>query len=259
MKSAVCLVILVYALCISRVSAAPEQYYHASSPEHRVAMLELYTSEGCSSCPPADKWLSGLKQAGLADNIVVPLAFHVTYWDYIGWRDHFADSRYDDRQRATSRYNSSRSIYTPQFVLNGADYRSHGRISSDLDKINAQQATVNIDVSAVLKTSRLAEVTLVTDLVHSPVKEVALYLAVYENNLVSTVVEGENQGEILKHDFVVRKLYGPFMQHQLHDQHSVMQQVEFGDDWKRTDISLAVFAQHPHTGEILQAVSLKLN
>ena len=60
-----------------------------SSPENRVVLLELYTSEGCSSCPPADRFLSELKAAGISDKQLIPVAFHVTYWDYIGWKDPF--------------------------------------------------------------------------------------------------------------------------------------------------------------------------
>ena len=62
----------------------------AKSPDNRVVLLELYTSEGCSSCPPADRFLSELKDAGISDQQLIPMAFHVTYWDYIGWKDRFA-------------------------------------------------------------------------------------------------------------------------------------------------------------------------
>ncbi|MGB5397035.1 MAG: DUF1223 domain-containing protein [Gammaproteobacteria bacterium] len=243
-------------LSVQVVSAAQE--YHASSPSHRVAVLELYTSEGCSSCPPADAWLSKLKHTTVADTDIVPLAFHVTYWDYIGWRDRYADSRYDDRQREIGRFNSSRTIYTPQFVLNGADYRRRSRFDSDLDSIGAQKALVDIELSAIDKTLTRLDVELVANIARSPVKDVALYLAVYENNLASDVNAGENEGETLKHDFVVRKLYGPFIQSQPQNRQRFAQTLELGDDWKRMDLNLAVFAQNPHTGEVLQAVRLEL-
>lgn len=250
------LLVISLLLSVQVVSAAQE--YRVSSPSHRVAVLELYTSEGCSSCPPADAWLSKLKHTNVAVTDIVPLAFHVTYWDYIGWRDRYADSRYDDRQREIGRFNSSRTIYTPQFVLNGADYRRHSRFDSDLDNIGAQKALVDIELSAIEKTSTQLDVELVANIARSPVKDVALYLAVYENNLASDVSAGENEGETLKHDFVVRKLYGPFIQRQPQNRQRYMQTLEFGDDWKRMDLNLAVFAQNPHTGEVLQAVRLEL-
>ena len=70
-----------------------------TSGENRVDLLELYTSQGCSSCPPAERWLSGLKQQTDLAQKIIPLAFHVTYWDYIGWKDRYGDTRYDNRQR----------------------------------------------------------------------------------------------------------------------------------------------------------------
>ena len=86
------------------------------------ALVELYTSEGCSSCPPADRWLSQLKPAA-EKGTVVPVAFHVTYWDYIGWRDAFADERHTARQRARAGASGARYVYTPQVVLGGRDFR----------------------------------------------------------------------------------------------------------------------------------------
>ena len=78
---------------------ADNQILTAVSPEHRVSLLELYTSEGCSSCPPADKFLSNLQRAGVSSKQLIPLAFHVTYWDYIGWKDPYASPKHDGRQR----------------------------------------------------------------------------------------------------------------------------------------------------------------
>jgi hypothetical protein len=245
------------AVCIlftaSLQAVAEPGLYQASSPDHRTAMLELYTSEGCSSCPPADQWLAGLKDI----DGIVPLAFHVTYWDTIGWTDPFADQRYDDRQRAIGRQNSSRSIYTPQFVLNGKDYRNYGRFAKDVAKVINQPAPVDLRLSASLGADH-ADVTLSTNIEKSPVKDVALYFAVYENNLASQVSDGENQGRNLHHDFVVRQLYGPFIQSQPKNQDSFSQKLMLEKNWKREDLNLAVFAQNPHSGEILQAVKLAL-
>lgn len=92
-----------------------------SSPQNRVAVLELYTSEGCSSCPPADRFLSQLKDSGISDRQLIPMAFHVTYWDYIGWNDRFAKKQFDQRQRELAYKNKSSTVYTPQFLLSGDD------------------------------------------------------------------------------------------------------------------------------------------
>ena len=95
-----------------------------SSGTSRVALLELYTSEGCSSCPPADRWLSGLAAKGVNSERVVPLALHVDYWDYIGWRDRFAHPGFSERQRQMAVLGNSTLVYTPQVMLNGRDFRN---------------------------------------------------------------------------------------------------------------------------------------
>lgn len=80
-------------------------------------VVELFTSQGCSSCPPADDFLARLAQ----DPDVIPLSLHVDYWDYIGWEDSFADPRFTDRQKAYARAIGSRTIYTPQMIIDGTD------------------------------------------------------------------------------------------------------------------------------------------
>lgn len=246
--SAVCILIA----ASLQVVAEPD-LYQASSPDHRTAMLELYTSEGCSSCPPTDAWLSTLKES---DN-VVPLAFHVTYWDYIGWKDPYSDIRYDNRQRETERFNDGSTLYTPQLVLDGKEYRSRGDIWQGIDKIDSQPAPVDLGISAMVNEGR-ANVTMDINMTNTPLKDVAIYLAVYENNLSSQVSAGENQGRKLKHDFVVRQLYGPFIQSQPNNEGRFKQSVGLLQNWKRKDLNLVLFAQNPHTGEILQAVNLEL-
>lgn len=93
----------------------------SSQPEsNNVVLLELFSSQGCSSCPPADRLLHELADAPEMHGKIVPLAFHVDYWNYIGWRDPFSDTKWSERQRRYSEaFNSSR-IYTPQMVVNGS-------------------------------------------------------------------------------------------------------------------------------------------
>ena len=93
------------------------------SPAHRVALVELFTSEGCSSCPPADRWLSELKHDERIWDRLVPVAFHVDYWDYIGWPDRFATKAFGERQRNYARGGNVASVYTPGFVVHGEEWR----------------------------------------------------------------------------------------------------------------------------------------
>src|SRR5688572_7559865 len=107
------------------VTAAPA--CQAESAAMLTPVLELYTSEGCSSCPPADRWLSGLKATAAGGRAVVQ-AFHVSYWDYIGWVDRFASPAHTARQRQVASWNRQSGIYTPQLVRNGQDWRDYSRV-----------------------------------------------------------------------------------------------------------------------------------
>jgi hypothetical protein len=94
----------------------------AKSPHNRVALQELYTSEGCSSCPPAERFLSELKTMGISARQLVAMAFHVTYWDHIGWQDRFASSQFDERQRVLAKkirtiMSTRRSLYFPGMII----------------------------------------------------------------------------------------------------------------------------------------------
>jgi hypothetical protein len=109
------------------------------------ALVELYTSEGCSSCPPADRWLANLGRR-YAPASVVPLALHVDYWDYIGWKDPYARREFSLRQRKLSQLQRLALVYTPQVVLQGRDWRLwHARaFDEEVARINAQPAKARL-------------------------------------------------------------------------------------------------------------------
>jgi hypothetical protein len=118
--------LLILIICISIFSH--DDVYAESCENHssatRVQLVELYTSEGCSSCPPADSWLHALVPNVLSAEEVVPLAFHVDYWDRLGWRDRFASPVYTGRQSEYSKVSGSSFIFTPQVILAGRNYAS---------------------------------------------------------------------------------------------------------------------------------------
>src|SRR5262245_13249087 len=121
----------------------------ARSPETTVALVELYTSEGCDSCPPADRWLSSLASRGYGPERVVPLALHVAYWDYIGWKDPYAQQRFSNRQRKLAQLTRSAIVYTPQVLLQGHDFRGWrgGDFDGAVKRINARPAKARIELS----------------------------------------------------------------------------------------------------------------
>ena len=237
------------------VKDQPERHSVVESPDNRVVLLELYTSEGCSSCPPADHFLTGLKDAGISSRHLIPLAFHVTYWDYIGWKDRFADKAFDERQRLQARRNKQRTIYTPQFMMSGADYRSYASFDQDVAKAVSQPSAVDLTLSSSRRGGEL-ELLLVTDSSRSENAEIGVYFAVLENNLSSEVDDGENEGKTLHHDYVVRELHGPYLQRDGNQQASSLS-VVLKPGWKLRDLQVVAFAEDQRTGEILQAVRLK--
>lgn len=172
-------------------------------------IVELYTSEGCNSCPPADRWLSqavaraGKVREGAA--AFIPLAFHVDYWDYIGWKDAFAQPAFAQRQGALARTGGASGVYTPQLFVNGRDDRNWTRDAVALTGAGssggaAAKATVKFSVSSMWRDDA---VTISGKLVE-PSTAVRLRYAVTENGLVTAVKAGENKGETLRHDAVVR-------------------------------------------------------
>ncbi len=236
----------------------------AASPAHRLALLELYTSEGCSSCPPAERFLSRIKDAADYQGKLVALAYHVTYWDYIGWKDPFGDSRYDQRQRDSARKTGQRIVYTPQFVLNGRDYRRYSKLDDDIRAITAQASPVDLllrvekNSAGELMLTLEATATATAAATASEAVHLQYFFAVSENNLGSQVTAGENEGEWLGHDFVVRKLVGPFTPKPLPGKQGFTTKISPPESWRLNNASVVAFAQNTQTGEVVQSVRLGL-
>jgi hypothetical protein len=231
-----------------------------NSPAHKVALLELYTSEGCSSCPPADKWLSQLGQRGLDAEQVVPLSLHVDYWNYIGWRDPYSSSQYTNRQKEIARRNRLRTIYTPQMVLQGEDFRSWRRVdfAKLLQRLNTEKAVADISVNIVASSPRVFDLTITASVRDTTLHAGSrLLLAVFENNLSSEVTAGENHGRLLKHDYVVRQLL-PAVQLAPDGKVSHSQQLVVPAAWDSSRVGVAAFIEHPRHGT-LQATATNLS
>jgi hypothetical protein len=229
------------------------------SPDHTVALLELYTSEGCDSCPPADKWLSGMAPAHVPHS-VIPLSLHVTYWDYLGWKDRFADARLTERQQELTRLAKGRVVYTPGVFLNLREFRrwtSAGDFKKAVGDINATPARAGIRIALVPRPDgKLAVEARFQLKPHAATARAQAYLAVYENGLQTVVKAGENRGVTLKHDHVVRQLLGPI--------EFAAGVVEFNrvivlePQWQRANLGVAAFVQDAQNLSLLQATALKV-
>lgn len=225
----------------------------AKSGAKTVPLLELYTSEGCSSCPPADKWLSNLTTDY---SKFTPLAFHVDYWDYIGWKDKFSKASYSDRQRKIAAFSGAGFVYTPQFVMNGRDFKG-----SDLSRFNdyvaanqkfASKANLRLDAltqdngEMIVKAS--ANTTTLVDY-----KNTDIFVAIYQNKLSNKINAGENNGRELAHDYVVREFFGAY---QMNNLNQFSQRFKLDAVWQTRDAGAVIFMQDATNGKILQSLAL---
>ncbi len=172
-------------------AALPAQMF--SSGPQRVSLVELYTSEGCSSCPPAEEWLSGLRKNGDLWKTFVPIAFHVTYWNNLGWTDATSQNAFTERQRTYAAAWGSGSVYTPCFVRDGAEWRTRdlspsGEKPGNLTLSNTGDGQVKVTFEP------------------SKPGEYEVHLAGIGGQIETKVRSGENAGRTLRHDFVALSL-----------------------------------------------------
>lgn len=186
---------VVFLLLLTATTSAQDEALEFVSGKQRVTLVELYTSEGCSSCPPADEWMSRLKLDPDLWQTIVPVAFHVDYWDYIGWKDRFSSPAYSERQKNYVDEGAIRFAYTPGLFRNGEEWRvqrnsrySAGEAESAgslLLRIEGDDFVAQFAVPGARQ------------------NELKLTVAVLGMNLETKVRAGENKGRTLYHDFVV--------------------------------------------------------
>ena len=244
-------------LALTASTGALAQACRAVSPPYTVALVELYTSQGCSSCPPADKWLSKLQTESPLR--AIPLALHVGYWDYIGWKDPFARHEFNDRQRLL--VGRHETAYTPEVFVGGTELEGWGQRDSfgaAVDTINARTPRAHIDLQAHWLPPAPGDTRLRRLAVHanwaseSGSADPQLLLAVKRSGYVTDVRSGENGGSQLRNDHVVRAWEGPF------SARGQPLQVEIAVPADPGDATLVAIAQDAGTGAVLQAVELGL-
>ncbi len=189
-------------------STSTQPLCQGQSGSQVMPLVELYTSEGCSSCPPADRWLSRV----YANHQANFLAFHVDYWDRLGWPDRFAQPAYSARQRQRVNAAGERTVYTPQ-VMVGTQIQVDWRSDADFTRVLAGErrpATMSLALS-MDSTAAGAQIRLeATRLQPSNGESSQVWLAQYSDAEVTRVEHGENGGATLHHDRVVRQLWGPW-------------------------------------------------
>lgn len=232
----------------------------ATSPSHVVPLVELYTAEGCSDCPPADKWLSQLA-AGNEPAQVSPLALHVDYWNEHGWVDPYSDPAFTKRQDFRVHLAKKKVRYTPH-VMVGADtsvnWRDEGEVRTVLSKTRKTDAGVDLGLK-VARSEEGLQVEVRALPKPSSVQEKSpnmLWLALYQDGLTSKISEGENKGRTLHHDRVARMLQGPWELRAQPVDGKVKIPLPAGASLK--DYGFVLFAESSTTGAGLQSLSLPL-
>ncbi len=239
-----CSLTLLIALCLLSPAFAAE------SP----VVVELFTSEGCSSCPPADAILVKLSQMnGTKGMDIIVLGEHVDYWDQPSWTDRFSSHEFTERQQEYAQHFGLASPYTPQMVIDGQQ-----------QVLGSDANVIAHDIDAALKKDKPAMITVAKaggDAYQISVKgengKGRVYLAVTEDGLSSDIKGGENGGRTLHHAGVVRELRSIGTLSKGEFQKKV--DVSLKHDWNPANLKLVVFVQQGDSGPILGATSLRLN
>ncbi|MBI2683085.1 MAG: DUF1223 domain-containing protein [Acidobacteriales bacterium] len=235
----------------------------SSSGGPRVPVIvELFTSEGCSSCPPADALLFELEKQPVANAEIIVLGEHVDYWNYIGWTDRFSSADFSERQSQYAGTFGLDSIYTPQMVVDGAaefNGTSEGHARRAIAE-SARQPKAVLKLQAQPDTGAANQFKVevsATDIPAGLKGQLRLFLAVTESGLESSVKRGENDGRVLRHTGVVRSLiavkgFDP------HKPGSTLADLQIKPDWKRSNLHLVAFLQLMPARKIVGAASIRM-
>src|SRR6476646_11501331 len=250
---------LIVAVLISAI--APATAYadcQAHSPSHATALIELYTSEGCDSCPPADRWLSSLSKQKLGDRAVA-LALHVDYWDRLGWKDRFGSAGFSQRQREESARSGGEFVYTPQVLLQGRDFpqwQAGAAFEQAIGAVNARSARAVLDLGAHPREGNIVDVDVSATVTDARERaDAVVALALVQNGLVSDVKAGENAGKRLQHDHVVRQWRQAVA---LDSSGAGPGKLSLALPADPGPLSIVLLAENARTGDVLQVLELPL-
>lgn len=187
--------VLTIILIATSIPVQSQDQFQFTSGIRQTGLLELYTSQGCSSCPPADRWLSSLKNQQELWTQVVPMAFHVDYWDYIGWKDRYAQRQFGLRQSQYAAEGGLTTVYTPGMLLNGETWSGwrRGRLPKT-GSVKAGELAISLDGD---------DLTVRFSPLQSRAQILLVHIAWLGFDLSSRVDAGENRGRRLNNDFIV--------------------------------------------------------
>lgn len=240
------LLILSLAVALTGGVAASAGDQASAAGARSAVLVELFTSQGCSSCPPADRFLTEL--AAREDIEIIPLSFHVDYWNYIGWTDPFSSEIWSDRQRRYGDHFGGNRIYTPQMVVNGR-WEGVGSNRKDiaqlLERASAEPPKAELGVAAELGSDDRLRVVVTSVWIDPEVESShwVTWVAVVESDLVTPVGRGENASKTLRNDRVVRRLERLSDREPFEAGAVASLELTLEDDWQPDKLSAVAFLQ----------------
>lgn len=209
------------------------------------ALVELFTSEGCSSCPPADKAMEEIQDKYAGKNVLV-LGYHVDYWDRLGWKDVFSDATYTARQNYYAHVFDLNSIYTPQAIVNGKIQfvgSNRSKLMSSIDEQLKEKSNTTLRIKAVQNNSGKIDVVFSTE--GSDANNEKITVVLVQKMATNKIQRGENEGRTLHHINIVRKISDMAVQP---NEQTIAFTLPSG--LKKEDVFIAAFAQNKKTGKI---------
>jgi hypothetical protein len=242
--------------------AGPAPAVSASTGTRVPVLVELFTSEGCSSCPPADALLFELEKQPVENAEVIVLGEHVDYWNYIGWTDRFSSAQFSDRQSEYAGTFGLESVYTPQMVVDGEvefNGTSERRARRAIAEAAARpKAAVTLRLEPVAGETERIKVQITTGSFPEGLKgRVRLFLAVTETGLETSVRRGENEGRMLRHTGVVRTLI-PLGDVDPVKARPVEAVLRLDPQWVRKNLRVIAFLQLPPARRVIGAAAVRL-
>jgi hypothetical protein len=230
----------------------------APAPATPAVLVELFTSQGCSSCPPADRVLSIMGNDPQLGQQVVPLAFHVDYWNHIGWTDPFSSRDWSQRQRNYVRPVGGEYAYTPQAIINGRLQCLGADVDCIRKAVEAESAQPagQVEMAVAAAGDRALRVEVSATPPSTGERSLDVMVALVESGLTTPVGRGENASKVLHNDFVVRKLQRAFVLSGAPQRKVV--ELPIGADWQRANMRVTVFLQEPKSRRIVGVASAAL-
>ena len=233
--------------------------WQAQSGDKQLAVLELFTSEGCGLCPAADRWVEKLPHDGVTEANVIVLGFHIDYLnDKKGWVDKYAKSEYSGRQRQLAQLNLYQTVYTPEFIIGGEvihNWKKHAK--KVIKAVNGFEAEASISLKVDLSAEQLEIQSQVTILSNENRQYSKLYLAIIEDNISNKVYGGDNAGTTFNHQNLVRRWIGP-IELDNNGESDVLTELAIDEQWDLEQISVVAVVQNLNDGFVLQGLVLPL-